>query len=175
MTHCLRYESGCDRVSKAIGWHQTKALPTFDGRIIFIDKVALDELDCEARFAHATSANHHKLVLAEELRQSMSMAQSSQGQRWSLPWKPLWECQCWGRGRSYVSLSTCVALVAIVQKEEVGPQRSIHEWNQAAKSDVMKGLSWSFGVAMDVEGRWRVLWMDGVGELGGKGEESRTR
>lgn len=35
---------------------------TFDGRIVLIDKVALDELDGEAGLAHTTTANDYQLV-----------------------------------------------------------------------------------------------------------------
>lgn len=40
---------------------------TFDCRVIFIDEVALDKLDCEARFAHTTSTDDNELVFPEEL------------------------------------------------------------------------------------------------------------
>lgn len=40
---------------------------TFDCRVIFIDEVALDELDCEARLAHTSSADDDELVFPEEL------------------------------------------------------------------------------------------------------------
>ena len=41
-----------------------EVLRTFNGGIIFVDKVALDELDCEARLADATSANDDKLIFS---------------------------------------------------------------------------------------------------------------
>lgn len=42
---------------------------TFDCRVIFIDEVALDELDCEARLAHTSSTDDDELVFPEELMQ----------------------------------------------------------------------------------------------------------
>lgn len=41
---------------------------TFDCGIIFIDEVALDELNREARLAHTTSSNDDELVFPEELK-----------------------------------------------------------------------------------------------------------
>jgi len=40
---------------------------TFDGGIVFVYKVGLDELDGEAGFADATAADDNELVLAEKL------------------------------------------------------------------------------------------------------------
>ena len=42
-------------------------LLTFNCGIVLVDKVALDELDSQARLADSTSAYHHQLVLAKEL------------------------------------------------------------------------------------------------------------
>lgn len=41
---------------------------TLNGRVVFIDKVALDQLDGQARLAHATAADDDQLVFAEKLR-----------------------------------------------------------------------------------------------------------
>lgn len=40
---------------------------TFDCRVIFINEVALDELDCEARLAHTSSTDDDELVFPKEL------------------------------------------------------------------------------------------------------------
>lgn len=40
---------------------------TFNGRVIFIDKVALDELDGQAGFTDSTASDYDKLILAKEL------------------------------------------------------------------------------------------------------------
>lgn len=47
----------------------SRSLPvrTFDRGIIFIDEVALDELDCEARLAHTSSTDNDELVFPQEL------------------------------------------------------------------------------------------------------------
>lgn len=42
-------------------------LLTFDGGIIFIDKMALDELDGQTRFTNSTASDYDELVLAKEL------------------------------------------------------------------------------------------------------------
>lgn len=40
---------------------------TFDGGIVFIDEVALDELDGQTRFTNSTASDYDELVLAKEL------------------------------------------------------------------------------------------------------------
>ena len=40
---------------------------TFDCGVIFIDKVALDELNCEARLAHTSSTDDDELVFPKKL------------------------------------------------------------------------------------------------------------
>jgi hypothetical protein len=40
---------------------------TFDCRVVFIDEVTLDELDCEAALSHSTASYYHQLVFPEEL------------------------------------------------------------------------------------------------------------
>jgi hypothetical protein len=41
---------------------------TLNGRVIFVDEVALDQLDGQAGLSHTTAAYYHQLVLSEELR-----------------------------------------------------------------------------------------------------------
>lgn len=41
---------------------------TFDGRVIFVDEMALDQLDGQARFTDTTAADNDELVLSQELR-----------------------------------------------------------------------------------------------------------
>lgn len=41
---------------------------TFNGWIILVDEVALDQLDGQARLSHTTAADHDQLVFSEELR-----------------------------------------------------------------------------------------------------------
>lgn len=45
-----------------------KLVRTLNCRIIFVDEMALDELDGKARFTDATASNHDQLVLSQELR-----------------------------------------------------------------------------------------------------------
>lgn len=40
---------------------------TFDGWVVFVDEMALDKLDGQARLSDATSAYHHQLVFTEKL------------------------------------------------------------------------------------------------------------
>ena len=37
---------------------------TFNGRVVLVDEVALDELDGQAGFTDTTSSNYHQLVLS---------------------------------------------------------------------------------------------------------------
>lgn len=43
-------------------------LRTFDGRVIFVDEMALDELNGQTTLSDTTTSNYHKLVFPEELR-----------------------------------------------------------------------------------------------------------
>ena len=45
---------------------------TFDCRVVFVDEVTLDELDCEAALSHSTASYHHQLVFPEELRRLLA-------------------------------------------------------------------------------------------------------
>ena len=47
---------------------------TFDCRVVFVDEVTLDELDCEAALSHSTASYHHQLVFPEELRRLLAWA-----------------------------------------------------------------------------------------------------
>lgn len=40
---------------------------TFDCGVIFVDEMALDELDREAGFTHTSSSNYNELVFPEKL------------------------------------------------------------------------------------------------------------
>jgi hypothetical protein len=40
---------------------------TFDSRVIFIDEVALNELDCQTGFTNSTASDHDEFILAKEL------------------------------------------------------------------------------------------------------------
>ena len=48
-----------------MGW--LRVLRTFNRRVVFIDEVALDQLDGEATLSHASSADDHQLVFSEKL------------------------------------------------------------------------------------------------------------
>ena len=43
-------------------------LRTFDGRVVLVDEVALDELDGQATLTNTTATNNYKLVFPEELQ-----------------------------------------------------------------------------------------------------------
>ena len=45
---------------------------TLNRGIIFVDEMALDQLDGEARFTDTSSADHNQLVLPEELEMGMT-------------------------------------------------------------------------------------------------------
>lgn len=67
MTHCLRYESGkCYKPRLPISANSL----TLNGRVVLVYKVALDQLDGQARLSHAAAADYDQLVLSEELRAS---------------------------------------------------------------------------------------------------------
>ena len=44
-----------------------EARRTFDGRVILVDEMALDQLDRQTRFTDATTADDDELVLSQEL------------------------------------------------------------------------------------------------------------
>ena len=52
---------------REVGVIATGIVRTFDCWVIFVDEVALDELDCETGLSHATSTDNNKLVFPEEL------------------------------------------------------------------------------------------------------------
>jgi hypothetical protein len=84
--HCFRYESaheGCQSIGRdASGRHgKGKGMRTLNGRVIFVDEMRLDQLDCEARLADATTADHHQLVFSRELQRHRARSVSkSNGQ-----------------------------------------------------------------------------------------------
>jgi len=45
---------------------------TFNRRIIFVHKVTLDELYCQARLSHTAATDHDQLVLSQKLRTLVS-------------------------------------------------------------------------------------------------------
>ena len=45
-----------------------RQLRTFDGRIVFVDEMALDELDGQTTLSDSTTTDYHELVFPEELR-----------------------------------------------------------------------------------------------------------
>jgi len=45
-----------------------RRLRTFDGRVVFVDEMALDELDGQATLSDTTTTDYHELVFPEELR-----------------------------------------------------------------------------------------------------------
>jgi hypothetical protein len=47
---------------------------TFDGRVVFVNEVALDQLYGQAGLAHTAAADHHQLVLAKKLRETGTLA-----------------------------------------------------------------------------------------------------
>ena len=76
MTHCLRYESGSDvslvpHVEHAYG--RLIAL-TFNCRVVFVYKMALNQLYCETALPYTSAAHHYQLVFPEELRDLLACA-----------------------------------------------------------------------------------------------------
>ena len=51
---------------------------TFDGRVILVYEVALDELDGQTRLSHTTAAYHHQLVLSKELGRKLASHEAQQ-------------------------------------------------------------------------------------------------
>jgi len=48
--------------------HCGRGLRTFNGRVIFVDEVALDKLDGQTTLSDTTAADYHELVFPEELQ-----------------------------------------------------------------------------------------------------------
>ena len=66
--HCLRYESkGSVIRNRAEGPVPYKNVHTFDSWIIFVDEMALDELDREARFPNTTPSDNNQFIFTEKL------------------------------------------------------------------------------------------------------------
>ena len=65
MTHCFRYESVAFQHGPASA--RLSLLRTFNRRVVLVNKVALNQLDCKAGFSDATSAYDHQLVFSQEL------------------------------------------------------------------------------------------------------------
>lgn len=70
--------------STAGGGRQEAAGITFNGRIVFVDEVALNQLNGEARFTDATATNNDELVLSHKLARHETLAMG--GLRWWLQW-----------------------------------------------------------------------------------------
>ena len=51
---------------------------TFDCRVVFVDEMALDELDCETTLSHSTTTYYHQLIFPEELRHWLVLATSNE-------------------------------------------------------------------------------------------------
>lgn len=66
---------GVERVNGGV----CRVLRTFNGGIVLIDEMALDELYCEAALSHTSTADDNKLVFPEELRQRVSMGGCANG------------------------------------------------------------------------------------------------
>ena len=50
---------------------------TFNRRIIFVDEVALDQLDRQTRLSDTTTADNNELILAQKLQQENVLASSA--------------------------------------------------------------------------------------------------
>ncbi len=61
--------------------NQEAASITFNSRIVFVDKVALNQLDGEARFTDATATDNDELVLSHELSGGQTLA-TEEALRW---------------------------------------------------------------------------------------------
>ena len=67
---------------------------TFNGWVILVDKVALDQLDGQARLSDTTSADYDQLVFSEKLMGDVSgcawgRGRMGMGGEADAPWKPL--------------------------------------------------------------------------------------
>ena len=52
----------CDRLGHAHGLEGYRGWRTFNCRVVFINEVTLDELDCEAAFAYSSAPYYHQLI-----------------------------------------------------------------------------------------------------------------
>src|SRR3569833_2159026 len=98
MTHCFRYESrhnsfvnihparepaglesrAREREGGGRGPGRASQRRTIKRRVIFVDKVALDQLDGKTLFTDTTASYHDKLVLSKELRRWGASAERRQ-------------------------------------------------------------------------------------------------
>lgn len=59
--------NGVVLLSQWLARGEGRGLRTFNGRIVFVHEVALDELDGQATFSDTSTSNNHQLVFPEEL------------------------------------------------------------------------------------------------------------
>lgn len=52
---------------------------TFNGRVIFVDEMTLDQLNCKTRFTDTTSTDDHQFVLSQKLLTNMVNIICAQG------------------------------------------------------------------------------------------------
>jgi hypothetical protein len=64
---------------KALATARVPAQLTFDGRIILIDEMALDQLYGQTRLSYAATADDYELILAEKLQQGSERAAEGRG------------------------------------------------------------------------------------------------
>ncbi len=67
MTHCLRYESAKPTQSAIFSSSVAVDKRTFDGGVIFVDEMALDQLNCQTGLSHTSTSDDDQLVFSEKL------------------------------------------------------------------------------------------------------------
>jgi hypothetical protein len=50
---------------------------TFNRRIVFVDEMALDQLDCQTRLSDTTATDDNELILAQKLQRENMLANST--------------------------------------------------------------------------------------------------
>lgn len=56
------------QVGEGVSTAAGRGRDTFDGRVIFVDEMRLDELDGQTGLSHTSSTDYDQLVFPEELR-----------------------------------------------------------------------------------------------------------
>ena len=114
---------------------------TFDCRVVFIDEVTLDQLDCEAALSHSTASYHHQLVFPEELGHLLVLTAAN---------------GCCGVGSTYFR-SHCVDAGARCDTGRCAVAdvrlKSIGEVKRSAESAMRQGMRFCWRVVL--QARWR--------------------
>lgn len=72
---------------------------TFNGRVIFIDEVALNELNGQAGFTDSTASDYDEFILAKELKWLLTTSGDRSSRPRIIPLTPFLELETVAQGR----------------------------------------------------------------------------